>query len=249
MGLKVKCIKIYLSKALRCCYTVLMAFCLAPFLACAEDTFPVLTVGSDTYSNVTVTTKTPRFVVIMHAQGMTSLKLKDLSPELLTQLGYKVETPKPKKSLSQQINIDPRLIEMQQKAAEEIESRLRQLDPRLIGIALSALLVLYLFFCYCSMLICHRVGQAPGVLVWIPVLQFFPLLRAAGMSAWWFLLLLLASPVVGIVWCVKICRARGKSLWVAICLLLPVTDLFAFLYLAFADGPRKDSSSERITFN
>src|SRR3954447_6848327 len=61
----------------------------------AEETFPVLQVGSQTYSNVTVTSKTSRYIVIMHSQGLTSIKLKELSQEVLHGLGYNVEPPAP----------------------------------------------------------------------------------------------------------------------------------------------------------
>ena len=44
------------------------------------------------------------------------------------------------------------------------------------------------------------------------------------------------SLIVMVVWFFKIAKARGKSAWVGLFLLLPVTNLFAFLYLAFSDG-------------
>jgi hypothetical protein len=135
---------------------------------------------------------------------------------------------------------------MQEKFTQEAQERFRQLDPRLVQGALAVLGLLYLFFCYCSMLICKKTGQEPGVLVWIPIIQTFPLLKAAGMSAWWFLLV----PVATICWCVKICRARGKSSWLGLFLLLPVTNVFTYLYLAFADGGNeKEATPERITFD
>jgi hypothetical protein len=34
----------------------------------------------------------------------------------------------------------------------------------------------------------------------------------------------------------KIAKARGKSAWVGVLLLLPVVNVFAFLYLAFSNG-------------
>ena len=39
-----------------------------------------------------------------------------------------------------------------------------------------------------------------------------------------------------IIWCFKITSARGKSIFMAILLRLPVTNLFAFLYLAFSSS-------------
>jgi len=232
-------------------YVVLL---LAPWLLRAEDTFPMLEVGSQVYSNVTVTSKTPRYIMIMHTKGLASLKLKDLSPDLLRQLGYQVDPPLKAQTagLSHKIVLDPRIRELQEKAVQQIQERVRQLGPRVVQGVLAGLLLLYLLFCYCSMLICKKAGCDPGVLVWIPGLQVFPLLKAAGMSGWCFLLLLLpfASLIVGIFWCVKICQARGKSSWLALGLLLPVTYPLTYLYLAFADGlSSEDSVPERITFN
>jgi apolipoprotein N-acyltransferase len=96
------------------------------------------------------------------------------------------------------------------------------------------------------MLICRKAGNPPGILVWLPVLQSFPLLRAAGMSGWWFLAVFVPvlNLVPAILWPFKIAKARGKSVWVGVLLLLPVTNYFAFLYLAFSNGARVDEDEE-----
>src|SRR5262245_46505391 len=109
MNLEVKCADTYSNKATTCWYLILSVICLTPFFARGEDTFPVLNAGSETYSNVTVTSKTPRYVLITHARGMTTLKLKDLPIDTLRQLGYEVEEPKPQKSLAQRIELDSRI--------------------------------------------------------------------------------------------------------------------------------------------
>jgi len=92
-----------------------------------------------------------------------------------------------------------------------------------------------------------RAGGLPGV--WallgfmaplIPVAvfsaQLLPLASLPGMivvaiSA----LFVLASAVVWIVWCFKICIARQKSGWLGILLLIPGLNLLTITYLAFAD--------------
>jgi thiol-disulfide isomerase/thioredoxin len=48
----------------------------------ADDHFAVLHVGSETYSNVTVTSVTATDIYFNHARGMGNAKLKDLDPEL-----------------------------------------------------------------------------------------------------------------------------------------------------------------------
>jgi hypothetical protein len=115
-------------------------------------------------------------------------------------------------------------------------SRVR-LTPNIMAIVV----IVYLFFCVCIKLICLNAGSKPGLMIWIPVLQMFPLLRAAKMTAWWFVAFLIPpfSLVAHIVWCVKIAKACGKSALVALLLILPVTNLLAFLYLALSNGDRQ----------
>ncbi len=254
MNLEVKSILTYKKAAgvwARCSFFG-VALCLSSSLLGAELTFPSLVVGSQTYSNVTVTSKTPRYVIISHARGMASLKLKDLSEDVLTQLGYKV-TPSVAKTqsfLPGKIALDPRLKEMGEKGVKQIKEQFQELDPMLLEGTLAGLVLLYFLLSYCGMLICQKAGHSPGGLIWVPVLQIVPLLKAAGMSAWWILLWLV--PGINIVaiafWCAKICKGRGKSAWLGIFLFLPATNLFTFLYLAFADGEEEEQRPLKITF-
>jgi hypothetical protein len=93
------------------------------------------------------------------------------------------------------------------------------------------------------MLICKKTGNEPGILIWIPVLQLWPLVKAAGMPGWAFLfwLLPISSPIVTVIWCFKICQARGKNAALGLLLLLPITNIITFLYLAFSnDGAAEE---------
>ena len=129
------------------------------------------------------------------------------------------------------------------------------------------------------------------MLIWLPVLKVLPLLRAAQMSPVWFAMhifvfvTIFAAPFMptlvalgsfvlvclfgvllligAIVWCIKICIARGKNPLagfcsilalfngpiaaaltffapplVKLCPILSVIGLFAFLYLAFSSAVR-----------
>jgi len=220
----------------------------------AEETLPVLQVGTHTYSNVTVTTKNPRYIVIMHSEGLASIKLKELSKETLKTLGYKVEEPPPasatKSFLPQNVELDPKIKDIQEKTVAETKEFVQRLDSKVLIAILGGIVLLYLFTCYCYMLICKKAGGEPGVLVWLPVLQLFPLLKAAGMSVWWFVLWFVPILNVGvtILWSVKICQARGKSSWLALPLLFPLTSIFTFLYLAFADSLPAEAPA-RLTFH
>jgi hypothetical protein len=59
-------------------------------------------------------------------------------------------------------------------------------------------------------------------------------------SGWFFAFLIPVLNIVALItWSINISQARGKSGWVALFLLLPLTNLLAFLYLAFSGTPRK----------
>jgi cytochrome c biogenesis protein CcmG, thiol:disulfide interchange protein DsbE len=57
-------------------------------IARAEEQFPVLKVGSEVYSNVTVTTVTATDIYFQHAKGMGNAKLKNLDRELQKKFKY-----------------------------------------------------------------------------------------------------------------------------------------------------------------
>jgi len=222
-----------------------------------EDTFDVFQVGTRTYTNVTVTTKAKTYIFILHAGGMTSIKVAALPPDLQEKLGYaSPSAPKPltnavalwgKKELAKLNVPDIKSMRKQfeQKWRGQTAARLSALRSISSGLAIAILgvgLLLYLFYCYCLLLICCKAGKPPGLLIWLPLFQLIPLLRAAGMSALWFLAYFvpILNLVPAILWPLRIAKARGKSVWVGVLLLLPLTNLFAFLYLAFSDSVPED---------
>lgn len=227
--------------------------------ASAEQHFDTITIGTQTYSNVTVTTKNKSYVFLLHSAGMLNVKVSELTQEEKEILGYEARKPATNaavawaKTTIQKIE-SPQIRNIHQNlqkgAAPDMAKWMsKSLGlPVLIGFGV-AMLAFYLFICYCCMLICKKTGNEPGALIWFPVLQMFPLLKAAGMSPVWFVAMLLPilNLVAHIVWCFKISQARGKSIWTAICLLLPVTSIFAFFYLAFSNGSNsQESVKERI---
>jgi thioredoxin-related protein len=54
----------------------------------ADEKFSVLKVGSETYSNVTVTSVSPTDIFFTHSRGMGNAKLKNLDPELQKHFHY-----------------------------------------------------------------------------------------------------------------------------------------------------------------
>jgi hypothetical protein len=226
--------------------------------AATEQSFDVLQIGSHSYQNVTVTTKAKNYIFILHSTGMANIKVSELPEEIRQKLGYVIATtPKVQTNLAATwarhavARIDtPQVKEVQEKisqvwqgAAARGNQYLPPITPRFIAVAATVALATYLFLCYCCMLICQKTGNEPGLMVWLPVLQVIPMLRAASMSRWWIIGFFV--PVVNIighvVWCVRIVQARSKTTPLLVLLLLPVTSLFAFLYLAFSEtAPRKE---------
>ena len=226
-----------------------------------EEVFDVLQIGSRTYTNVTVTTKAKSYIFILHAGGMASVKVSELSPDLQEKLGYAGATTSKAATNTAAVWVKKEMARIDVAQVKGLRKQLEQqwrgqpggrrslmglAGPTLIFAVLGLMLLLYLFYCYCCMLICQKTGNLPGILVWVPVVQLFPLLRAAGMSGWWFLAFLVPgiNLVAHILWSLKIAKARGKSVWVGVLLLLPVTNLFAFLYLAFSNGAAGEGDEE-----
>jgi hypothetical protein len=235
-------------------------------VASTEQTFDVFQVGTKVYTNVTVTTKTRTYVFILYQGGMANIPLAEISPELRSELGYG-PPPKPKepvKDASAWAKKElatfqtPEVKEMQAKLDETWKSRFgegvsKMSTQTLVGL-LSVLLLaslIYLFGCHCCALICRKAGYEPSGLVWVPILQCYSLLRAAEMSAAWMLLLFV--PILNflpyVIWCSKIAKARSKGILTFICLVVPVINLLAFLYLAFSDSSPKtqDRASTTLT--
>jgi len=50
--------------------------------------------------------------------------------------------------------------------------------------------VVFLVFAYFYKRICKNCGHEPGVLIWIPIVQFIPIVQAAGLPVWMFILTL-----------------------------------------------------------
>ena len=239
---------------------LLAVFCItAPriSLAAAEESFDLLHIGTRSYTNVTVTTKTKTQIFILHSTGMHTIKVADLSPELLAKLGYGSEpeqkTAKGFASLSMmgkgaklKVNL-PQLKQFRGKGPAHFAAINWSTDSLLT--VCSIVVVVYLFFCFCAMLICQKAGHPPGVLIWIPILQLVPLLRAADMSPVWVVAFLIpfVNIVAHIVWSFNIAKARGKGGLTGLFLVFPVTSFFAFLYLALSNGvPKREAPTVEI---
>ena len=225
-------------------WCVLVLWALNAAAADVEIKLDSISAEGEVYSNVVIFSKSPTHISISYAGGMASLKAKSLDKATQRKLGYLA--PEESKTSLPPIAAaatDPRVRELQERYQRNVEEFIQQLDKKTMYQILTLIGILYLFFCYCCWQICRKTSNRAGLLVWIPGFQMVPLLRAAGMSPWLFLTLFIpvVSPIVMIVWCFRICRVRQKSALVAIFLLLPVTSVLAFVYLALSGyGPEEE---------
>jgi hypothetical protein len=252
-----------------CVAAVGLALTLGPTALRGEVHLDVLKTRTDSFTNVTVYSRSQTDIFIRHSRGIANVKLENLNPETIARLNSgdapggtatpakpsvaTKESPTPSNASNTTASISYSKLNKQMRqqmmsgvAALSALSAVR-VSPAVVAMVLGALLAAYLFVCYCLKLICQKTGNEPGVLIWLPVLQMFPLLRAAGMSGWWFVGFLIPAVnlVAQIIWCFKIVQARGKSVWAAIGLLLPVTNLVALLYLAFSGGNDGEPAGNR----
>jgi hypothetical protein len=214
----------------------------APAATGADEVGVELKTRTATYTNVTVAGKSGTNVYIKHAGGISNLKIGELAPDAKQSLGYAVaksaidETGAGSNALRIRRRVGESTPFIEVEFANGINFQAGDWEIQLGYAALAGIALGYLLFCCCARLLCNKTRTEPGILIWFPILQMFPLLRAAGMSGWWFLALFV--PVLNLVawmgWCVNIVITRRKSLWWALLLILPLTSVTAFLYLALA---------------
>jgi hypothetical protein len=217
----------------------------------ADLQLPMLKSGTVVYSNVTVYSQTEHDLYINHAQGLGNIKISTLDDDSLRALGLKDPEKASTSTAAGKANallagVKEKFAELRLSlpvAAREPGKFLPASLPQHILAAIAAgVVAFYLFTCYCLALICRNAGTQPGFAIWLPVLQLFPLLRAAKMSGWIFLISFI--PLVWLWWCLRIAKACGKSNLIGILLFIPGPSLLAFLYLAFSKGNTETEMTE-----
>jgi hypothetical protein len=207
------------------------------------------TYDGTTFSNVTVTSQSKTHLSFKHADGFASVKLSMLPPEEQAKIGY-TPPPPPKslldhtkevtsgltKNLAQWLS-DPRVQALNQEIRAEVNRVITENDKVILYSAIGGVACIYLLFSLAAVKICRKTTVRPGLWVWLPGFEWISLLKAAGMSPWNFIWLLIPpiNLIVMAVWCFRICRMRHKSSALGFLLLIPVINILAYFYLAFSE--------------
>lgn len=112
------------------------------------------------------------------------------------------------------------------------------------SIFLFALVLAYLYFSLCLFFIARKLNVPAAWVAWIPIVQLWTLLAAAGKPGWWALLFLI--PVVNLIihiylW-MCIVENLGREKWLGLLMLVPIVNFVYLGMLAFSDS---DGSSNR----
>ena len=216
------------------------ALAVVPGARADDERLESLTISGNTFSNVTIISRTKTHISFQHAHGFASVKLTALPPSDQTKIGY-TPPPPPKtmldraKDLTAWVN-DPRIHRFEQEIRAEVDRVIAEDDKVIIYSVVGGAACIYFLFCLAAIKICRKTTVRPGLWVWLPGFQWISLLKAAGMSPWNFFLLLIPpiNLIVMSIWCFKICRTRQKSPALGFFLLIPVVNIFAYFYLAFS---------------
>jgi len=240
------------------------------FMGKQEQTFPVLQTKTGSYTNVTVTKKTKDWIFILHSAGVCNVKASDLPTDARIALGYEAAPKTPAAddeggvttAETSAATVAPKgagfnLGQFKQFAADwrlhrkEKETELKAyitLHAMVFGVFFGVWLALHLLCSGIFWMICRKTHNAPGPLVWVPILQLIPLLRAANMPRVWFFAFFVPgiNLIALVMFSIKIVKSRGKGFWVSILLILPATSWLAMLYLAFSSSAPVEMSNHEV---
>jgi tetratricopeptide (TPR) repeat protein len=94
----------------------------------------------------------------------------------------------------------------------------------------------YIFLALCLFLIARKLAVPASWTAWIPLVQIWAYVSAAGKRWWWILLLLipLVNYIVAIYLWMCISENLGKNRWLGLLMIVPVVNFFFLGFLAFS---------------
>lgn len=176
----------------------------------AATLVPSIVIGNNEYSNVVVRETSDRTVTISHTRGMATISLDKMTRKEKENLGLIAPEPEPVPETNApltEINFRGmnflRSSEDRSAAVVNVVSFVKQLRsrdgvqklidsiPPLRPKDFIAPVAAYLLLSMCFVVICAKAGKPAPLLGWLPLVQIFPLYRAANMSPFWFVALML----------------------------------------------------------
>lgn len=114
----------------------------------------------------------------------------------------------------------------------------------MLFVFLAVMIVFYIYFAFALMTIAKKTKTKDAWLAWIPIANFYLMLKIGKQPTWHMLSLLLAFiPYIGTValmvlsayWWWKIAEVRGKQGWLGILMIVPFVNLVVLGYLAWSE--------------
>ncbi len=176
----------------------------------AAELIPSVTVGNNLYLNVVVREVADRSVTISHTRGMATLSVDKMTRKEKENLKLIAPEPEPVPSTNapfKDFNLSgldgfsspenrSAAVAQAKELAEYFKSpeglqKLLESVPPMRPTVFIAPVAIYLLLSMCFVVICAKAGKPAPLLGWLPIVQIFPLYRAANMSPFWFVALLL----------------------------------------------------------
>ena len=107
--------------------------------------------------------------------------------------------------------------------------------------------VTYVYFSLCLYLIAKKLNVSAPWTAWVPIVNIWTILQAAGKPCWWVLLFFI--PLVGLIVIVYvwmcIVENLGRNKWLGLLLLIPIVSLVYIGVLAFSKQEHQEESHEQ----
>ncbi|MFZ2225937.1 MAG: DUF5684 domain-containing protein [Candidatus Moraniibacteriota bacterium] len=97
--------------------------------------------------------------------------------------------------------------------------------------------IYYLYFAFCLFRIAKKTATENAWFAWLPILDFFLMVRIAKKPDWWIILLFvpIINIITGILLWMGISKALGKPQWIGILMIITPINLIIPAYLAFSN--------------
>ncbi len=98
------------------------------------------------------------------------------------------------------------------------------------------IIAIYVYFGICFMKMAEKTGTAKKWMAWVPILNYYLLVKIARKPSWWFILYFvpLVNIVIAVLVFMSICKQLNKPEWLGILTIIPVANIVLIGYLAFS---------------